>query len=517
MSLAFSLFCLYPSLIDYLIINDDILKWGFEDTLAELGVGHSVIIILTKIFSIFISLIFSLILFQIGKKMKNKEVGLLMSFLGLFYFWLTDIFYGANQRAFALIIISLFLYSLFVNRNRILLPILVVSSFVYPPVLLIILLNLLINHWKNKKSKIRPRIILLLTLILLFIAIFYHYNISSIVSMDQALEMPEFSSKGRVKVFNENFLNTIGSQSIGISINPALIYLTCLNILLFLIIRKRFRINEKIILFVFSGIILYVLAFVFFLKLYFPSRYIIYTLPLSLILIFCLNIDTVIKRRKSFIYIILLIATLIFFFKFFPQHYLEKCPNDELYRFIDSTHKDSFIVGYPRTIDCIHRFSDITTKNFLFSYEFSPIFYPEYYSQFKKSQNDFFKIYYSDKQEEIEGYCSKYNISIIIVEEELFSEEYLNYGWNWYEKRNRPVWHKMPFANLLKKFNIYFKQKEDRIENKVKSKYQLLYEPFDSYIKNITKEKKTFYLLNISENKKIFNHNGTFIVNCSNI
>ena len=141
-------------------------------------------------------------------------------------------------------------------------------------------------------------------------------------------------------------------------------------------------------------------------------------------------------------------------------------PSPNLYRFLQTLPKDVLIAGHPSLMDNVPTFAK--RKAFI-TEELSLPYHTNLYPIIKERTYDFFKAYYSDNLGKICDFCKIYNIAYIIVDKKHFTESYF-----------------------------------------IEEHFYL--NPFNNYIKNLVKNKTTFALMNIPQNKKIFEDDGVFVV-----
>jgi hypothetical protein len=283
--------------------------------------------------------------------------------------------------------------------------------------------------------------------------------------------------------------------------------------------------KKKILTILLSGVIGYFAALILFLKIYWPTRYLIYTLPIFLSLLFAVNFVEL-KKKIKFVklkYFIALIFVLFIFssFIFYSKPNLINCPEKELYDYFNQNKIQGIIFGFPRTMDCVYKFSSHDVTTFYLMDEFIPLFNPKRYEKFKGRIYDFFDVYYSNNISEIKIFCEKNNISHLLLERDLFSENYFKYGWDNYLEEQRQIWYDMPFPQTQKNINFYFERNDCAYDgvslcNRTPKKRPLYFQPYDDYILNITFERNDFVLSNISENIE-YDDGKNMVVLCDNL
>jgi hypothetical protein len=214
---------------------------------------------------------------------------------------------------------------------------------------------------------------------------------------------------------------------------------------------------------------LYILAFSIPLKLFIPGRYVEYSLTLFYCLAFalCLRIviDSLNMTRFVFPALFLFLA-LLGAVRLHNVDLYDYSADAGLYRFLSTTPLDVTIAGPPEVMDNVLTFS--RRKAFV-TYELSHTWIEPYWSVIKQRSFDFFSAYYSDDAEQIRTFCKRNGIGYIVVREEDFSGE------------------------KLKKGKVYF-------------------EPFGSFISEITLNRSRFALLDDGIFPAVFRTEGFRVV-----
>jgi hypothetical protein len=276
-------------------------------------------------------------------------------------------------------------------------------------------------------------IILGVVLLLMKYALLVNPSLGSLVTKAQMVGMPEFSAEGRYEVypvpsllwqllwepwlFNAPFADS-GALAGWLYMIPliALVGHAVLN-------WRNVASTEGFRVFLYlapASAILYVLAGIFLMKLFVPSRYFEY----SVNLFYCLglavcarvameNLD--LKKCATPILICLLLLGGIRLHNSGVYDYSEYA---NLYTFINkNTPKDALIAGQPDLMDDVITFGK---RKVFVSYELSHAWVEPYWSKIKKRTFDFFKAYYSTNPEDIREFCRLNNIAYLVVNEKDF-------------------------------------------------------------------------------------------------
>ncbi len=223
-------------------------------------------------------------------------------------------------------------------------------------------------------------------------------------------------------------------------------------------------------------ILIYSMPFNIAVVLRYPARQLGYVLPLFLVFVFCYNIDHLSNKRIKIMlrYLVSIPAALfgIVFLIYSNNSALDHAKDKELYNYLLNLPRDILVAGHPDQMDFIPFFAK---REVLSS---TGLMHPagmgvKFWLKYKERNFDLFNALYAHNQEEFTEFCKKYKNRCIyfIVDKFYFSDKYL-------------------------------------INEK------LYYEPFNKHIKEITKN-RNFFLNNIPDEKKIFEQDNVFVVNCS--
>ena len=466
-------------------------------------------ILFSKILPIILIVFCAFFLFKIGAQLGGEQVGFLSSLF--FCFSLPKLLLGGYPRSFALPLLILFLFALIKRKLWWLGFSLLMQALFYPPVLLnsLVLLPYVFFKGYSLDIKVVKRSILPLFIFcsLAFLPVAYSYLfyqpefIGPMVSYEEAGMMPEFWEGGRNCFFNKNLLifylgrfAQYTRSGAGILCCPQFLYLSILALsCIILFRRKKFVFLPLITWIVISSLCLFVLAHIFLFRLYLPSRYTQYTIPLAIILLLAYNFPKLSARLlKLFISIFILSSLIIPFssvihrkinadaeailyvwwvpkYKWFAHrlwHYkipiilsrsnydykiFDRKKRTELYSFLSSLPKEVLIVAYPYLANDIPLF---TKRSVLVNEELSLAYYKNYYKQMKERLYDTFKLIYAEDLKKTTSILCKYGITHIVLSATDFDPDYFN------KKRV----YREPFNDFVKKRftsrkNFIFKDK----------------------------------------------------------
>jgi hypothetical protein len=218
-----------------------------------------------------------------------------------------------------------------------------------------------------------------------------------------------------------------------------------------------------------ASIFMWGLSYVLILKLFLPERYVEFSLTLFFCLLSAVSVLAAVEglglRRIVFPWLIVC-AVIGGGFRSYQIGVYDYSDQKDLYKFLKSTPKSSLIAGNPEVIDTVPTFA--CRKAFV-TYELSHTWIDTYWSIIKKRTFDFFKAYYAEDPEEVREFARYYGIDYIVVRPRDFDR------------------------NNLEKGTVYF-------------------EPFGSWIKELTKDRTHFALFDSKEFPAVFTGNGVFVV-----
>jgi len=473
LSLAITYFCQGDALFNKYIISDDSNHYIFpfyriqdpalfqNDIFGQYSLYYNSIgtVILYSFFSMFLDpLLFSKILpfilcglsaiyfFLIGKKIYSKYCGFQAGVLFIMYSWtISACFSGGHARAFAFLLLSSFVYYVLEKKYLLWGIILLLQTFIYPPIGAVSLISIFILFFpkviKNFRRKtafnyeIKFTFFLIIINILVLSLLFLRRgcDLGPLVSFKEMIRMPEFFWGGRTPFFINSFKMlrdpAIADRVTGIPVYgfPIWFLLVISAAGIYLMIKKRIIIHPVLNAVCISSLFLYVLSWALLFKLYYPGRYLKFSLAFYLIFLCAITLTRVMTDRASQRgpqRLFLLFTIIILYFPFLNKD-LVSYKNIGLYQFIATLPKNAVIAGHPFEMSEIPLFSK---RKVFIQFELSTPFYRNYYKQVKQRTNDFFKLYYSASFNEIKELCIEYGIDYVLVKKEHFSRPYIERG-----------------------------------------------------------------------------------------
>lgn len=485
-SLVVTYACQKDALFNRYVVSDDSSHYIFpfykiqdhalfpDDIFSRYALNYNAvgIVLLYSIFSVFLDpLLFSKILpfilcglcaiyfFLIGRKILNKYCGFLSAVMFIMYSWtIPACFSGGHARAFCFPLLSAFVYYLLEKRYLLSGIILLLQTFIYPPVGAVSLLAIFILFFPRAVKDFRHKIplsyeikftmFLIIINILLLGALFLRKdcNIGSLVSFREMIRMPEFFWGGRTPFFINSFKMlkdpAVADRVTGIPVYgfPIWSLLVISAAGMYLMIKKKIAVHPVLNAVCISGFLFYGLSWVLVLKLYYPGRYLKFALPFYLIFLCAITITGTIidkaKRAKNLRRLFLLSLAVVVLYLPFLNKDLVNYKNIKLYQFLSTLPKNALIAGHPFLMNEVPLFSK--RKVFL-TFELSTPFYRNYYKQVKQRTYDFFRIYYSGSFNEIKEVCIEYGIDYVLIKKEHFSRPYIEKKNFYIEPFNRQI------------------------------------------------------------------------------
>lgn len=407
-------------------------------------------LLLVKILPFILCIGSVLLLFYYGKLLKNETVGYFSALLFSFYIWTSEygFFSGALPKSFAFPLLIAFLCFL-LNKQYLSCFIILILQIIFYPIVTIVSLIILFLSVLFDKTRTRNNILWLIVIFIVSAATtFILYRapndlLGSMVTFKEMIKMPEFCIGGRDELFVPGIMNFLRSEDMsGIAISRMFILLLggCLGSLI--ILGKEIRCLPKHLIYTFCATIIgFVLSYAFLFELFFPGRYVEFTLPICMILLIAFAIEKLISLVKPRIYAKYILAIMTIIIIVICSPYLKRdFTNYErsFYGFLGTIPNNVRLAGHPYDMDPIPLFAK---KRVLIQYEASTAWYKSYYKETKKRTHDFFRAYYSHSISEIMIFMKENKVDYLLVNREHFTKDYLIKSDYYIE----------PFNNFIKK------------------------------------------------------------------
>lgn len=468
-------------------------------------------LLISKILPIFLLAIFTLYMFRLTLYITDDLFcGILLALIVVLLNYPFKSMVACLARSFAFPLISAFFFY-FVKREYWKTAIVMILQCLFYPMMFLIsgltyfFSFLSIRFKKVSLDKSKSKIVFFILAILIggFLLFSKHVflknpSIGKIVSREQMLKDPAFYSGGRsaqLPVWNfwdatqyyltdnilTEFWNPLKVPKKTWKFIDRKIIFPLIIIWLFIIFFGRSKSSKKGIVYLFlSSLLLYNAAALVMPKLFWPTRYLNYTLPMISLLIIMIAISKIfvfirtIKLKKIKILFssglqIFLIVIVIFVLSVLKTRQTgmdDYSSAKELCSFLSTLPKDVVIGAHPVVADNIPTFAK---RSVFIKYELSQPFFDKYWETIKRRTYDFFNAYYGEDPIAIYRFCEENNIDYLVVDKSQFSEYYLN----------------------------------------KKKKY---FNPFSDYIDEIIKQRSDFALMAVSPEDKLYEGKTLFVI-----
>ncbi|WP_036485953.1 hypothetical protein [Myxosarcina sp. GI1] len=365
--------------------------------------------------------------------------------------WMLDDLSSGTPRAFFYPLFVGFIYYL-LRRSYLTYLFILLQGLFYPQVVLIAVVILAINFWRERSYRWFYFTGLLVAMVILGIYALQTLEYGDVISLATAKTLPEFYPDGR----NEFFVN-----------NPVAFWLyaprsgffphewqyvllcsfgLCLPILklfpqqfpLVTKINKNIKIVWQIFL---AALIMFALAHLFLFKLHLPSRYSQHSLRILIALIDGIAIAVVLNaifiRLTKHQRILKSVITIITFcILLYPTYAVQKYSyrlgyvtgnSSQLYRFLQQQPKDILIASLSEEANFI---PSLAERSVLTAAEYSIPYHLDYYRQIRQRTEALITAQYTDNLEKIESFIDLYDIDLWLLDRDAFTVRYLQNN-NW--------------------------------------------------------------------------------------
>lgn len=410
------------------------------------GVGFTILFLLPLVINTVLVYYAYKILRYYHQSRRLSYLGVL--FFGLFY-WSTDLLTGGGERTLGLVIIfPIVYYALKYDKKSFFW--IGVSAFIYPLTSAVGVAFVFLMHFYEKKLNVKSIVWFVLTGgVVLISASALVFIGPEHISYETAASSSEFYEGGSSPVFYSSFFKGIFSNNYEIGIGVflfdaqgnyapvlssfAVLYgflIVCL-VLSTVTLRKRPKVDVRVLLLGMVGIVMYCLATIFRFKLplYSPLRYLEIVLPL--VLVVCAW--TMLSDLKGNIRVVggvLVVVAGVLFVSLIVQdfRYNRMCDGGDLFAEISSLEGEGLIAGNPATgslVNCVPYF----TKRSVFVREETThtfAYYEDLINESRERNFDFYDAYYSESLDDISDFCQTNNVGYFIVRLNDFTEEYIS-------------------------------------------------------------------------------------------
>ena len=424
-------------------------------------------LVLAKFLPIPLSLLTSFYCFEVCLQIFPIPAGAFITVLILNQgIWFRDDIISATPRAFALPLFVAFLCYLLKQKIIPCLAVMLLQGMFYPILILLEVGILIIRlcHWTGQMPPLSTHRLdymfvlggLIITLIIFLPNVLNPPDYGSIVTAAQMRDMPEFYPNGRTPYFGAHpiFFWTKGRGGIRIPVMPPVISLaTCFPFLL----RKNLAIvkwvNSKWNIFwqiVIPSLGLYILAHIFLLKLYFPSRYTYYSFRIVLTIIAGISVTILLEmglrflikqwqsrtiptaRQISQIGVILCLAGAILTLPSLPSvflkaHYWHRGQHPVLYQFLRQQPLDTVVASLSEEADNL---PSLTQRSVFTSRNTAIAFHTGYYAVIRQRIMDLMSAQYHPQLKQVQAFIQTYGIDFWLLDRQAFTPDYIAQdGW----------------------------------------------------------------------------------------
>jgi hypothetical protein len=188
-----------------------------------------------------------------------------------------------------------------------------------------------------------------------------------------------------------------------------------------------------------SSLLFYVLARIFLLKLFIPSRYLIYTVSLFYCVLLGLCFRGFLGSNLQPLAAKVLLASVVglSIARLYGVGVYDYSQYEPLYTVLNQTPKSSLIAGHPSLMDNVLTFG---RRNVFASFELAHPWSKGLWQKLRPRLVDLFDAYYAKDSNTVMKFCLKYRIDFLVVDNRHFTIEFL---------KNRPFFE--PFDQMIQK------------------------------------------------------------------
>lgn len=241
--------------------------------------------------------------------------------------------------------------------------------------------------------------------------------------------MPEFGERGRTALVYPDLIRNIRNCRSGVCLTGSTLYLGALAAIGLLLTPRRARLlTPGVRAYLLSSALLYGVARVFMLRLYEPSRFVKFDVPVFLVLWAASGLGPWLRRTTrwvSALSIVGLVSSACWVYSGAIGHWGVEVKDKELYSALRELPHDSVIVGHPFDLDPIPLFAQ---RRILLSHELAMPYLPGFYEQVKGRTTAFFEAYFAADPDKVRTYLEHCGATHLLVAKRHFTEDYARNG-----------------------------------------------------------------------------------------
>lgn len=335
---------------------------------------------------------------------------------------------------------------------------LVAQSLLYPPILFntmaLVAVTWLRGWWYRTDAQVWRHLVVLGAGAGLAVGVLWSVymvmpgpNLGRMVTRSEAMAMPEFGPQGRTAFYGNTLWQTLSNDRAGIGADRLGGFLIIIVVMYGISYPHRLIVPEIVWHMVWTSGLLFGLAHAVLFKLHLPSRYVLYTLLLSALLVIAANSQAAatalarrlpvlgqgvqwLRQRRAVWWGSLGLAACLF--AYVQNRYIVyvdpltvrvDATAMQLYNYLQTLPKDALIAGHPLEMDNVPLFA---RRRVLANQELSIPYYTGYYAAVRQRLVDALAAYYSADPVQIKNFAQRYGVDYIVVNRQHFTPSFIN-------------------------------------------------------------------------------------------
>ena len=378
---------------------------------------------------------------------------------------------GGLPKSFAFPLLLGGIYALLRSTFSGMAALLVVQSLLYPPILFNTMALAAVMWWRGWWYRTdvhawRHLVVLgvgtaLAAGVLLSVYVFApRPALGKMITRSEAMVMPEFGPHGRTAFYSATVWQTLRNDRAGIGADRLCGFVIIIVVMYGLGYPQRLVVPEIVRHMVWTSALLFGLAHAVLFTLHLPSRYVLYTLLLSALLVIAANSRAAttalakrlpagvqalqwLRHRPGAWWCSLGMAACLF--AYVQNRYIVYVDPltvrvdtvaRQLYDYLQTLPKDALIAGHPLEMDNVPLFA---RRQVLANQELSVPYYTGYYTEVRQRLLDSLAAYYADDPQQVKDFAQRYSVDYMVLHRQHFEPSFIK-GRIYYE----------PFDSLIK-------------------------------------------------------------------